>query len=113
MKTKINGEKFIVSAQNASYRDLFNMMADAFGKKRPHKEVTPFLAKLVVMLQSVKSSFTGKRALVTKETALTSLAKVNFDNTKLLAQLPSFQYRPLQQTIVETCKILQQQVNRD
>ncbi len=113
MKTGINAEKFIVSAQNASYREVLNIMADAFGKKRPHKEVTPFLAKLVVILQSIKSKLTGKKALVTKETALTSLAEVNFDNNKLLAHLPSFQYRPLQQTIVDTCKILQHQVNRD
>lgn len=113
MKADINAEQFIVSAENISYRQLFNMIADGFNKKQPHKEVTPVLAKLVVLLQSIQSKLTGKKVLVTKETALTSLAKANFDNTKLLAQLPSFKYRPLQQTVVDTCKILQQQVNRD
>ncbi len=113
MESDISGERFIVSAHNETYRNVFNSIADAFNKKRPHKEVTPFLAKLVSRMEALKSFFTGKDPLITKETAATAIARVQFDNTKLLKHLPSFQYESLQQTICNTCNLLQQKLNRD
>ena len=111
MEADISGERFIVSAENATYREVFTMIAKAFGKKPPHKEVTPFLAGMKWRLDALKSRFTGITPLVTKETAATSLAKVNFDNSKLLKFLPGFRYRALQQTVEETCAALQQKLN--
>lgn len=113
MEAPVTAERFIVSADNASYRQLFDMIADAFKKKRPYKKVTPFLAKLVCYIEAAKSSLTGKKPLLTKETALTAQAKVVFDNSKLLRFLPAFSYLPLQQTITDTCNLLQQKVNKD
>ena len=111
MESDISGERFIISAENATYRNVFTMIANAFGKKPPYKEVTPFLAGLKWRLDALKSRFTGITPLVTKETAATSLAKVNFDNSKLLKFLPGFRYRTLQQTVAETCAALQQKLN--
>lgn len=113
MESDIAAERFIISAHNESYRNLFNAIADAFSKKRAHKEVTPLLAKLVILSEAIKSRFSGKAPLITKETATTALAKVNFDNTKLFTFLPAFQYLPLSQTVADTCKILQQKLNID
>lgn len=113
MQAPITAERFIISAHNTSYRKLFDMIADAFQKRRPYKEVTPFLAKLVSNLEAIKSSITGKKPLITKETAATAQAKVVFDNSKLFRFLPGFSYLPLQQTITHTCNVLQQKVNKD
>ncbi len=106
MESNISGHRFIVSAENRGYKDVFEMMAKAFGKKPPYKKVTPFIAKVVYRLEAVKSWFTKQDPLVTKETAKTALAKVNFDNSKLLKFLPSFQYKKLEDTINEVCKAL-------
>jgi dihydroflavonol-4-reductase len=62
-------------------------------------------------LEAIKSLFTGKDPIITKETAATALAKVNFDNTKLLKFLPNFIYRTLEDTVAYTCKELQQRLN--
>lgn len=113
MDSDVVGERFIISAQNESYRTVFNRIADAFNKKRPHKKVTPFLSKWVSRLELVKSKITGKQPLVTKETAFTAMAKVHFDNSKLFKFLPAFSYEPLQKTILDTCQALQQKVNND
>ena len=113
MQSPITSERFIISAHNASYRQLFDMIADAFKKRRPYKEVTPFLAKLVSSLEAFKSSITGKKPLITRETAATAQAKVVFNNSKLFQFLPGFQYLPLQQTVTDTCHLLQQKVNKD
>jgi nucleoside-diphosphate-sugar epimerase len=111
MNSNISAERFIISAENRSYADMFNLIAKAFGKKPPHKMVTRGLAKIVWRLEAIKSYFTGKDPLVTRETAATALAKVNFDNSKLKMFLPAFTYRKIEDTVKETCFILQQKLN--
>jgi dihydroflavonol-4-reductase len=112
MESNISNQRFIMSAENKSYRDIFNLIAKAFNKKPPHKEVTPFLAKLIWRLEAVKSLFTKKDPLVTKETAATALATAKFDNSKLLKFLPGFHYTKLEDTITYTCSVLQQELNK-
>ena len=111
MNSNISAERFIISAENRTYANVFNLIAKAFGKKPPHKRVTPLLAKIVWRLETIKSYFTVKEPLVTKETTATALAKVNFDNTKLKNFLPDFEYRKIEDTIADTCAALQQKIN--
>ena len=110
MNSNISAERFIISAENRSYAEVFNLMAKAFGKKPPYKKVTPLLGKIVWRLEAIKSLFTGKDPLVTKETAKTALAKVNFDNSKLKKFLPGFNYIKIEDSIAETCALLQQKL---
>ncbi len=107
MESDITAERFIVSAENATYQHVFNQIADAFGKKRPSKKVTPLIAALVWRIEACKSLFTGKPPLITKETAATALAHVYFENGKLKSFLPGFAYLPLEETIQHTCRQLQ------
>ena len=111
MDSDISAERFILSAENRSYAELFNLIAKGFGKKPPHKEVTPFLAKIVWRLEAIKSMFTSKDPLITKETAATALAKVTFDNSKLKKYLPDFNYRKIEDTVADTCRVFQQKLN--
>ena len=112
MDSNITAQRFIVSAENRTYKDVLTLIAKAFGKKPPYKKVTPAIAKIVWRLEALKSWFTKKDPLVTKETSKTALAKVNFDNSKLKKYLQDFNYRPIEETIVQTCAALQQNVNR-
>ena len=111
MNSDITAQRFILSAENRTFHDVFNLIAKAFAKKAPHKKVTPTLAKIVWRLEAIKSRITGKSPLITKETAATALAKVYFDNTKLKEYLPGFTYRPIEETITDTCAALQQKIN--
>ncbi len=112
MQSEVSGERFIVSAENSTYRNIFHLIARAFGKKPPHKKVTPLMAKLFWRLQAFKSLFTGASPLITKETTKTALAKVYFDNSKLLKTFPAFSYRSLEETVSFTAKALQQKINK-
>jgi dihydroflavonol-4-reductase len=112
MDSDITAQRFIVSAENKTYKDVLTLIAKAFGKKSPYKKVTPLIAKIVWRLEALKSWFTRKDPLVTKETSITALAKVNFDNSKLKKYLPDFKYRPIEETIAQACAALQQNINR-
>ena len=106
MESNILSERFIVNADNIAYKDLFEMIAKAFNKKSPQKTVTPFKANVVWRFAALKSLFTGKAPFITKEKASTALAKVYFNNSKLLKTLPSFQYALIQNTVERICNEL-------
>jgi dihydroflavonol-4-reductase len=111
MDSKVVNERFIISAENKSFEDAFTQIAKAFGKKPPHKKVTPFLASIVWKLEAVKALFSGQTPLVTKETAASALAKTYFDNSKLAKFLPEFFYTPFEETVTYTTSVLQQKLN--
>ncbi|MFT4155062.1 NAD-dependent epimerase/dehydratase family protein [Parafilimonas sp.] len=106
MQNNISGERFILSAENTGYKNLFDLIAAAFHKKAPSKKITPFMAGVVWRLEALKSSVTGKTPFITKETARTALAKIYFDNSKLLKALPAFSYTPLQKSVERICNEL-------
>jgi dihydroflavonol-4-reductase len=99
MDSDIHAERFILSADNWGYQRLFTTMAHALGKKPPHIAAKPWMAEVVWRLEKVKGMMTGKRPLVTKETARTAQMKVYYENTKVLNALPGFEFRPLEETI--------------
>jgi len=103
MNSAVTGQRFVVSGDNAVYRDVFFMVADGFGVQRPSKMVTPFVAAMVWRLAALASFFTQKAPFITKETARTSLAEARFSHSKLLTALPGFQFTPLPQTIKRIC----------
>lgn len=103
MDSPINAQRFIVCADNTSYRNVFSMIANAFGKKPPHRKVSPLMAEIVWRLESIKALFTGKEPLLTKETSRTARAVVNFDNSKLLKAIPTFKYSNLNDSIQRIC----------
>jgi len=111
MDSNITAERFIVSAENRTYQEIFNLIARNFNKKLPHKKVTPLLAKIIWRFEAFKRKFTGKAPLITKETATAALEKVYFDNSKLKKFLPQFNYRGIEETVKETCAALQQKLN--
>ncbi len=103
MNSDINSERFILNGENLPYREVFSLIAECFGKKPPSKKVTPFLAEVVWRIEALKSWFTGKKNLLTKETARTAQAKVYFDNSKLLTVLPNFKFTRIKDAIEFTC----------
>ena len=107
MESNFSAERFILCADNLTYRDVFTQMANNFGKKPPHRKVTPLLAAIVWRLEAVKAMFTGKDPLLTKETARTAAAKVRFDNKKLKLFFANFEYTPVPVSLKRICSELQ------
>ncbi|HLY68913.1 MAG TPA: NAD-dependent epimerase/dehydratase family protein [Puia sp.] len=104
LESNINAERFILGCDNYSFRKLFDLIADGFNKKHPSKEATPFLGELAWRLEKVKSFFSGKPSILTKETARVAQSKTYFENEKIKTFLPGFTFTPLEQTISNACK---------
>jgi nucleoside-diphosphate-sugar epimerase len=106
MESDISGQRYVISGDNRPYREIFTLIAKGFQKRPPFRKVTPTLAAIVWRLEAVKALFTGKTPLLTKETAATAQAVVNFNNQKFLESFPSFKYRTIEATIERTCNEL-------
>ena len=105
MNGPIRNERFIVSAENGNFRDLFNRIADGFNKKHPSMEATAFLSGIAWRAENLKSFFNGSRPLLTKETAALARRTSIYDNSKLLKALPGFQFLPLEDSIRNACAL--------
>ncbi len=113
MDSDISAERFILNGGNYSYKEVFNTIADAFGKPRPNKKVTPFLAELVWRAEKIKSLFSNTEPLITKETARVAQMSVYYKNEKLLKLFPDFKYKSLENTVQFCCiRLLQHYVNK-
>jgi len=111
MNSNISGQRFILNGENKPFKEMFTSIAQCFGKKPPYKKVSPFLAEIVWRTSAWKALMTGKKHLLTKETARSAQAKIFYDNTKILNALPNFTFTNIEETIERTCKLLAQKYN--
>lgn len=103
LESDVSGERYILNGDNWTFRHLFDDMADGFGKRRPSREATPFLAAAAWRMAALKSFLTGQPSILTRESARIAGSKTFFDNRKILRQLPGFQFTPLEETIKTAC----------
>ncbi len=103
MASDINEQRYIINGDNWPFRRLQQTIADGFGKKGPTKEATPFLLGLAWRMEKIKSAFTRKKPLLTKDSAKVALSQTYFDNDKILKALPGFSFTPLDQAIKNAC----------
>ena len=100
----ITEKRFIVNADNWSFRQLFTTMAEGFGKKPPHRKATPFLGEIAWRMEALKHLFSDGKPLLTRESARVAHSKTEFDNSAILQALPGFSFTPLPTVIQNSCE---------
>lgn len=103
LKSGITAERFIVNGENWTFRQLLNTIAEGFHKKLPSREATPFLGEIAWRLEKFKSMFSGRKPLLTQQSARVAQTKTYFEHHKLLQALPDFAFTPLAQSITKAC----------
>ncbi len=104
--SEVKGERFILNAGALTYEEFFKAVATCFGKKPPGFKVGPGLAGVLWRLEHVRSFLTGKRPLITRETARITKQPHIYRNDKVKKVL-TCRFRPLNETIAWTCRELQ------
>lgn len=104
LESSMTEQRYLICAENWTFKDLQLAMANGFGVKGPSRKATPFLLALAWRMAALKGWLTGKQELLSKESARVGISQTRFDNKKFLEAFPEFQYRPLQQTIDEACR---------
>jgi nucleoside-diphosphate-sugar epimerase len=102
MDSDISDERFIINAENWSYRDFFSEIAQNLGKRPPQIALKPWMMSLAYLGTRFLSFFTGKKHGLTRETALSAFKKRNFSNEKVKKTL-NLEFKPIKQSISEIC----------
>ncbi|MEI7597084.1 MAG: NAD-dependent epimerase/dehydratase family protein [Bacteroidota bacterium] len=98
MESEIKNERFVVSAENVIYKDLFAMMAKHLKVEAPKYYAYPLLSQIVWRILAVISFFTRRKPLITRATARTAKNKYYY-NTEKLEKAINFKYQPIEKTI--------------
>lgn len=98
MQSDIAGERFIVSSQNLSYREIFTMIARELGKEPPRYYANSAMTYSAWIFSSVLSLLTSRDPLLTKEMLSASRSKVRFSNQKV-KEILGYQFIPINETV--------------
>lgn len=99
MNSTISAERYILSADNVPFRDLFNLMADALGRKRPRYHAGPLATSLVWRWSLLQSRLSQTAPFITRETARNAQQQSFYKGDKILSAVPGFAYTPLEKTV--------------
>lgn len=112
MESEITRERFIINGENWSFRKLFNTIADGFNKKHPQYNAGPVLAGIAWRWGILQSLYTGKKSLLSKESARIAQTETYFKNAKIIEALPGFSFTPLDNAILQSCALYLQDLSR-
>lgn len=92
------GERFLLNAVNASYRDILHSAASIFGHKPPTFAVQAWMLEMLWPLAAVGSAFTARSPRLSKELARNAARSLSYSNEKVLSAL-DFSFAPLEDSL--------------
>jgi dihydroflavonol-4-reductase len=99
MQSDISNERYIISADNFTYKYIFETIAKALKVKPPTIIAGALLSSIAWRFFALKKWITGKQSILTRETANTALSIYEYDNTKFLKAFPAFKYNNMEASI--------------
>ncbi len=104
MGLPVSGERFIVSSENLSFREIFSMIAGCLGVRKPFIHVPAPVSWPVFYLSRLFSIVTGRKSPLTKETVKAAYSKVMFDNRKV-TETTGITFTPIERSVAETARL--------
>ena len=99
------GERFILNGHQVTYQCFFEEVAKVLGKNAPQINVPSWVMEVLWRTEAVRGQLTGKKPLITKETARIAKEKHFYKNRKVTKAI-GLQFRLLEDTIQWCCESL-------
>lgn len=94
------GEKYILSAENRSFRDMYSRVAKIAGVSQPSRPVPVFLTKILIILKAIFKAGSGTRDhLLTHEALRLAESSYQYNNQKSLST-GLIHYRPVEESLI-------------
>jgi nucleoside-diphosphate-sugar epimerase len=97
----IINERYILVAENWSYKTFLRSIASSLNAKSATKLAKPWLLQLGWRLDWLTSKLTGKRRTLSKQLAKSLITESNYANSKITTTL-NFKFRAIEDVILET-----------
>lgn len=103
MESDLQGERYIINAENRTFRDMIFEVADKLGVKRPPFAMNNWVIPVGRAFDAVRSKLTGTQPVFTADVARITASEIQFNNKKIKTAL-NFTFAPVSQAIDETVK---------
>lgn len=108
IKSEIKNERFILVAENWTYKKFLQSLAHAVKVKPPKKLASLLLLKIAWRVDWLVHKLTGKRRLLTKQIVESLSSKTNYKSAKIEMAL-NYNFKSIDQTIaIVGCQYLKQ-----
>lgn len=104
MESEIVNERFIVSSENLSYRELFTLILNEYGIKPPTIKALGILLEAAWRFEKFRGGLLKTRPLITKETVNTAQNQY-FYSTEKLQKAIDFKFTPVKEIIQLTAAL--------
>lgn len=103
METEVTGERFILSAENVSYQQLFTWIANSLNKPAPRFKAGKTLSEIAWRFEFLRSLIMEGKPLITRETSRTA-GNVYYYSGDKIKEFIDIKYIPIELSIQEACK---------
>jgi dihydroflavonol-4-reductase len=103
-ESEVCNERFILSAENLTHREVLDCLAEAMKKPLPSRPLGPFIIKIACHLEKMRSLFTGSQPRITRQSMKSSTAVTSYSNRKIVQAL-SFSFTPVRETLVSSVRL--------
>lgn len=87
MDSNISNERYILVAENLSFKAVLTMISQALDKEKPRIRVTKWMGEIIWRLEYLRSKITLSTPLLTKYSARSSVSHHPYDATKIKKEL--------------------------
>ncbi len=102
MDKQVFGERYLLSTENILYKDFFDMIAVGLKAKAPSFYVAPWLSRIGLPLEILRSKLMNSEPIVTKELATTAHLVSRYSSAKIIEQ-HGFQFTPIEESVAYAC----------
>jgi len=103
LKSDVNNERFIVSAENISYKNLLLLIANSLNCTNQLKLVSDNKIKKIIAINKLANRIIRKNLFYDNNLLKTSIKKLNYSNEKLL-NLTSYKFKSIKESVEEIAK---------
>jgi len=109
MGKNISKERFIVNSENISYRKILNLIADEFETKHPKYQANKFMLDLAWRFEKIKTFFTRKPPVITKDVVKSAVSIEKYSSQKLLDAI-DYKFMPIEESIKKNVTIYKKMI---
>ena len=100
MESDITNERYIVNAENLTFKEVFTMIAQDLDKKPPIIKAQKWMAGVAYRLLKLRKVFTGKPALITRELVRNLGNKYYYDHSRIRKAL-GYSFIPIKDAVAD------------
>jgi len=109
VESNIKNERFILIAENWTYKQFLQTIAETLNVKKPYKEAKKWQLQIMWRLDWLFHKLKGRRRRITKQIANALIEKSFKSNEKIMRTL-DYKFKPIQKSISEVSQVFLKEV---